>query len=114
MHLKKYLENQKEEMLKYKWCKGVQIGKDPGESACKEWVEKYAKKYREEYEEIYNKVIDVVTESIKDDISHAVTGCNCSDSSLVRKITKRVIEEFITQWVSEKIKNPQNVHLDEI
>jgi hypothetical protein len=63
---------------------------------------------------LYNKVIDVVTESIKDDISHAVTGCNCSDSSLVRKITKRVIEEFITQWVSEKIKNPQNIHLDEI
>jgi len=51
MHLKKYLENQIEEMKKYKWVRGQELGRDQGENAFKEWAQKYASQYRKEYEE---------------------------------------------------------------
>jgi hypothetical protein len=46
---KHFLEEQKKEMEKYKWDKGVQIGCDPGQDAIDEWIKKYAKKYRKEF-----------------------------------------------------------------
>lgn len=113
MHLKKYLENQRQKMLEYKWYKGQEIGCDPGEAACTEWVQKYAKQYRDEYNELYEKIITTVTESVSADIQAAVCACQ-QQPELVRTITEKVIEEFTREWIDEKLADPDNPHLDEI
>jgi len=46
---KLYLEKQKKAMDDYKWQKGIEICRDPGEEAIKEWIAKYAKKFRKEF-----------------------------------------------------------------
>ena len=46
----KFLEDQKQEMLKHKWIVSEQAAKDMGEPALMEWVEKFAKEFREAWE----------------------------------------------------------------
>ena len=47
--LSKYLNKEKEEIDKAKWCEGEKIGKDPGQEFVKEWIDKCAKKFRKSY-----------------------------------------------------------------
>lgn len=47
--LEKFLQAQKQEMEKFKWCRGVEIGADPGDGVLLEWVEKYSKKFRKDF-----------------------------------------------------------------
>lgn len=46
---KEYMQDQVEEINKYKWIKGEQLGYDPGVSAIKEWISKYAQIFRENW-----------------------------------------------------------------
>ena len=50
---KKFLEAQIEEIKKYKWIESEKKGKDTGEEACREWVEKFALKFRDNWEDVY-------------------------------------------------------------
>lgn len=47
---KKFLEDQKQEMLKHKWIVSEQAARDMGEEALKEWIAKFAKEFREAWE----------------------------------------------------------------
>jgi len=47
---KKYLEEEREEILKYKWIRSEEEGRDMGEEAISEWIEKFAEKYRRSHE----------------------------------------------------------------
>ncbi len=44
-----YLQKQRKEMELYKWNKGIELGKDPGQEAVHDWIIKYSKKYRKEF-----------------------------------------------------------------
>jgi hypothetical protein len=46
---KKYLDEQIKLINDFKWCKGVELGKDPGPDAVREWVKKYAAKFRKDF-----------------------------------------------------------------
>lgn len=43
---KKYIERQKDEILKYKWIRSEEEGKDVGNQIAHEWISKYAKHFR--------------------------------------------------------------------
>ena len=47
---KRFLSDQKEEMLKHKWIVSEQAARDMGEEALKEWIAKFAKEFREAWE----------------------------------------------------------------
>lgn len=51
---KDYMQDQIEEINKYKWIRGEEIGHDPGTSAIKEWISKYAKVFRENWEKTHS------------------------------------------------------------
>ena len=44
--LKKFLADQREEMLKHRWIESEKAGCDVGQKAVLEWVERYGNKYR--------------------------------------------------------------------
>lgn len=46
---KKANEGQIQEINNYKWCKGVELGKDPGQSAIDEWIKLNAPKFRKKF-----------------------------------------------------------------
>lgn len=45
----KFLECQREEMLKEKWIQSEQNHRDMGQDCIRQWIQKYAKQYREYY-----------------------------------------------------------------
>lgn len=54
-NFKQYMEDQVEEINKYKWIQGEQLGYDPGTSAVKEWITKYSQIFRENWERNHHK-----------------------------------------------------------
>jgi hypothetical protein len=111
MNLKNYLNHQVEEMLKYKWIRGVEMGHDPGEHAIQEWTEKYAKKYRTEYEQTLETIIDEITEKLMPQFESLI----CDDPECkAKKLIRSIVEEFTKAWAKEKAIHPDNRHLDEI
>lgn len=44
-----FLNDQRDEMEKYKWIESEKVGYDLGDNAIIDWIRKYAKKYREVY-----------------------------------------------------------------
>ena len=46
-----YLQQQKEEIDRYKWLESEKAGYDKGDEAVKDWIDKYAKKFRKEWEQ---------------------------------------------------------------
>lgn len=53
-NFKEYMDDQIEEINKYKWIRGEQLGYDPGQEAVKEWISKYSQIFRENWEEKHN------------------------------------------------------------
>jgi hypothetical protein len=111
-NLKTYLENQMLEMLRHKWIKGVHLGKDPGESACREWIEKYAADYRKDFEKFFNEVIDLVVTNCKNKVSPEVRSC-CTDEGL-KQLALLFVVEFTNLWLMERIKPCPNQHASEV
>lgn len=52
-NFKEYMEDQVDEINRYKWIKGEQIGHDPGVSAIKEWISKYSQVFRDNWDKTH-------------------------------------------------------------
>lgn len=52
----RFIKDQIEEINKHKWVEGVKTGSDPGEQACRDWVEKYAPIFRQEWIEKHGNI----------------------------------------------------------
>lgn len=111
-NLKTYLENQMLEMLKHKWIKGVHLGKDPGESACREWIEKYACDYRKDFDKFFNEVVDLVVSNCKNRVPDKILSC-CTDEDF-KKLAMVFVEEFTNVWLMERIKPCPSPHAGEL
>lgn len=94
MDFKNLCKNQVEEIKKYKWLKGVELGKDPGEQAVIEWINEHAKIYRKEYNQCLANISQKVFEAI-------LPGVPDIDPAKIKLITDLVIEEFTKQWTKE-------------
>jgi len=105
MDLKKWCANQAEEAKKYKWCKGVELGTDPGEQAVIEWVNTHARAYRKEYNECLSHLCSTVFVMVKSKMPGV-------DEVLLHQITDLVIEEFTKEWTKEAAL--ENKHIYEI
>jgi hypothetical protein len=104
MDLKTWCKNQAEQAKIYKWNKGVELGKDPGNDAIVEWVEKYAGDYRKEYKACYDNILKKVENSIKDKAS-------ITDEQL-HSMTKLIIDAFIIEWTKQEAMDIK--HIEEI
>ncbi len=105
MNLKIWCANQVAEAKKYKWIKGVELGKDPGEQAVIEWVNEHAKSYRKEYNQCLANISQKVFEAIQ-------SGVVDIDPIKLKLITDLVIEEFTKEWTKEMVIEVK--HIDEI
>lgn len=94
MDLKVWCNNQAEAAKKYKWCKGIELGVDPGEQAVIEWVNLHAKNYRKEYNECLSALSLVVFDNVKMKMPMV-------EEDLLHQITDLVIEEFTKRWIKE-------------
>lgn len=59
--LRRFLEDEKEEIEKYRWRLGIQLCRDPLEDRsindiCLEWISKYAAEFRDNWEQKHGKV----------------------------------------------------------
>lgn len=52
-NFKEYMQDQVNEINKYKWIKGEQLGHDPGTSAIKDWISKYSQLFRDNWEKTH-------------------------------------------------------------
>lgn len=115
MDLKSYVLHQKDEMLKYKWIKSQQAGKDLGEQALREWIEKYGKEYREAYNAEYQALIKKISDECKKEIHDKLPGIS---DELMDFIFKTVINKFTENWTKElastESSDKRKTHLEEI
>ena len=114
MEFKLFLLHQKEEMERYKWCRGIELGRDPGEAACREWVEKHASHYRSEYERIYNQVIKETSSQCRDNLKQKVPGVS---DELWGIIFEEIIDTFTKVWLKDMgtcQNDEEKKHLEEI
>jgi len=44
-----FMHDEQEEIKKYKWIESENAGKDVGNKACIEWIERYAKDFRKKW-----------------------------------------------------------------
>lgn len=100
MDLKKFLINQKIEIEKYKYFKGIELGRDPGEDAVKEWVQKNASKYRKEYNAIYNELVHKTAKSCHDKLKEKFP--TVSDE-IWEHFVEVVIDTFTDSWTKEVV-----------
>ena len=47
--MKTYIESEKEEMLRYKWIESEKAGRDLGEAALMDWIEKHAASFQKKF-----------------------------------------------------------------
>jgi hypothetical protein len=114
MHFKKFLANQKEEMERYKWIQSQKAGKDLGDAAIKEWVEKFAAEYRKQYEEAYNEMVKETAAHCKNKLKEKLPGVS---DELWDYVFKEVIKNFTEVWTKELsccCDSVKKKHLDEI
>lgn len=103
MDLKTWCSNQAKEAQKYKWCKGVELGKDPGDQAIIDWVNNYAGLYRKEYNQSLSIISGIVFDKVKTKMPEV-------DEVLLHKISDLVIEEFTKIWITEVAKETKHVN----
>lgn len=108
MNLKKFLENQVNEMLKYKWVKGQKIGHDPGPEACEEWIKNYAAQYRKQYDELYNEILTEVYNEV------LLQYDGFLDNEKLLELVELIVKIFTDKWIEEKREKPDNPHIDEL
>jgi len=114
MHFKLYLLHQKQEIERYKWFKGQELGHDPGEEAVTEWVEKYAAQYRREYEEVYNQAINETSKECIKKLKKKVPGVS---NELWDFIVCEIVDSFTDVWLKEVCTSQddkEKKHLEEI
>lgn len=115
MDLKSYVLHQKDEMLKYKWIRSQQEGRDLGEAALREWIEKYGKQYREAYNEEYQALINKIAAECRKDLEEKLPGVS---QELWDYVFKKIIDKFTEQWMKEIAKGESSgkrkTHLEEI
>ena len=114
MDLKHYLLHQKEEMEKYKWIKSQQAGRDLGEQALHEWVEKYGKAYREAYRQEYKEIIEKVSAECKKELKEKLPGVS---DELWEFVFNKVIDKFTEVWAKDMCTESNRLkksHLEEI
>lgn len=114
MDFKLYLRHQRQEIERYKWLKGQELGYDPGEEAVQEWIEKYAADYRKEYEDVYKQAIQSTSKECIDELKKKVP--NVSDE-LWGYIFEQIIESFTEVWLREIItcqNDKEKKHLEEL
>ena len=109
MDTKTLFKNQAEEAKKYKWIKSQEAGRDLGERAVIDWVNKYAAKYRQEYNECFRKMVDIV----KDEVDTNEV-CKDIDPNCLEALTELIIEKFTEKWIIEIAKEDHDKHLEEI
>lgn len=106
MDFKQYVLNQKIEIERFKYIESQKAGKDLGEDAVREWVNKYAAQYRKEYNEVYCCFVNKVVERVK-------TVLQNPDEQTV----KVIVDIFVETWSKELILNNDpkvKAHLAEI
>ncbi len=108
MDTKRLFMNQAEEAKKYKWIESQKAGRDLGEQAVIDWVQKYAAKYRQEYNECFRNIVKIVKKEVEN--------CElCKNSKIpLEEITELIIEKFTEKWIIEIAKENHNKHLEEI
>jgi len=111
-NLKAYLENQMLEMLKHKWIKGVHLGKDPGEEACREWIDKHASAYRKDFQAFFDEVVELVVNNCRKSLPEEVN--NCCNEEAIKKMAFLFIQEFTNVWLMERLKPCPNKHAGEV
>jgi hypothetical protein len=115
MDLKSYLLHQKEEMLRYKWIKSQEAGRDLGEQALHEWIEKYGKEYREAYNQEYQELIKKITDECRKQLENKLPGVS---PELWDYVFKTIIDKFVENWTKEIAKGESSgkrkTHLEEI
>ena len=112
MDMKTLMRNQLQEALKHKWFRGVEIGRDPGEEAVGEWIDKYAVTYRKEYDECFDRSGSKPRwRNSLPKLQETYPGC--SEETLA-KMVKIVLEEFTRIWFLEMSKKERNHHVDEV
>jgi hypothetical protein len=111
MDMKTLMRNQLQEALKHKWFRGVEIGRDPGEEAVGEWIDKYAVTYRREYDECFEVLVTATLEKSLPKLREAYPGCG---EDILAKMVKIVLEEFTKIWFMEMARKERNNHVDEV
>jgi hypothetical protein len=111
MDMKTLMRNQLQEALKHKWFKGVEIGRDPGEEAVGEWIDKYAVIYRKEYDDCFDLLVKTTLDKSITRLQETYPGC---DNEILARITKIILEEFTGIWFLEMSKKDRNNHVDEV
>lgn len=109
MDAKTLFKNQAEEAMKYKWIQSQKAGRDLGEEAVVEWVNKYAKEYRQEYNECFRSMVSIVKEEV--DTNEI---CKNIDPNCLETLTELIIEKFTEKWIIEVAKEKHNKHLEEL
>lgn len=97
-NLKQYLLNQKTLCEEYKWFKGIEMGRDPGDAAVKEWIDNYAAKYRKNFEDVYSILVNETAKRCRKDLKDKLPGVS---EDLWHFIFERIIAEFTDLWSKE-------------
>lgn len=111
MDMKKICQNQSHEIEKYKWIKGQEIRRDPGEEAAREWIAKYAAQYRKEYEETFNVYVKETMDKTVEEIQKIHPDLSTNEVAVV---IRTVIESFTDIWCHDMCMCKNKKHLDEI
>jgi hypothetical protein len=111
MDMKTICQNQVEEAKKHKWIMGEKLGKDPGNAAIEEWVNKYAKIYRQEFNACFMSLVQLVSSSLKDKIKEKCPEMKDDDIII---LVQMIVEQFTIVWTKECAINESEVHLKEI
>ncbi len=53
-NFKEYMEDQVDEINRYKWIEGERLGYDPGISAVKDWISKYSQIFRDNWDKTHS------------------------------------------------------------
>jgi hypothetical protein len=109
------MEHQKKLMEEHKWIEGQKLGHDPGEQACRDWIEKYAAQYRKEYDAIFEQIIDKVLTNTLQKIKKLQEESKTEiPPAVINAMARIFIEQFANEWTVQKVMNPKNRHIDEI
>ena len=111
MDMKTLMRNQIQEALKHKWFKGVEIGRDPGEEAVGEWIDKYAVTYRKEYDECFAALLTATLEKSLPRVQEIFPDCSKETLTAMARV---ILEEFTRFWFLEMAKTDHNNHIEEI
>jgi hypothetical protein len=98
MDMKSFCMYQVEEAKKYKWIQSQRAGRDLGEDAIREWVNKFAAQFRKDYNHQYSTMVDIVADDVHKKL-HS-NGLRIDKDNL-KAIVKHTIDTFTEKWTIE-------------